>query len=89
MVATISVRHGDAGDAVASPKLKNWPLFGKNFSTFGQSIQLHSRVSEVESIFPTKAKYWQKRQNNLTILPFFFTPDGKIDTALEETGIMW
>jgi len=34
---SISVRHGDAGDAVASPTLKNWPLFG-------QSIQLHSHV---------------------------------------------
>jgi len=53
---SISVPHWDAGDAVASPKLKNWPLFGQTFSTFGQSIQLHSRVSEVVSIFPTKAK---------------------------------
>jgi len=52
----ISVRHGDAGDAVASPKPKNWPLFGQKFSTFGQSIQLHSRVNEVVSILPTKAK---------------------------------
>jgi len=25
----ISVRHEDAGDAVASPTLKNWPLFGQ------------------------------------------------------------
>jgi len=24
-----------------------------------------------------------------TILPFFFAPDGKINTALEWTGIMW
>ena len=53
----ISVRDGDAGDAVASPTLKNWPLFGKKFSKFGQSIQLHSHVSEVVSIFQTKAKY--------------------------------
>jgi len=53
---TISVRHGDAGVAVASPKLKNWPLFGQKFSTFGQSMQLHSRVSEVVFIFPTKAQ---------------------------------
>jgi len=29
------------------------------------------------------AKYWPKRQNNKTILPFFFALDGKIDTALE------
>jgi len=52
----ISVRHGDAGDAVASPTLKNWPLFGQNFSKFGQSVQLHSHVSEVVSIFQTEAK---------------------------------
>jgi len=45
----ISVQHEDAGDAVASPTLKNWPLFG-------QSIQLHSHVSEVVSIIQTKAK---------------------------------
>jgi len=55
--ASISVRHGDAGDAVASPTLKNWPLFGQNFSKFEQSIQLHSHVSEVVSIF-------QIRQNS-------------------------
>jgi len=30
-----SVRHGDAGDAVASPMLKNWPLVGQKFSKFG------------------------------------------------------
>jgi len=30
----ISVRHGDAGDAIASPTLKNWPLFGQKFSKF-------------------------------------------------------
>ena len=52
----ISVRHADAGDAVASPMLKNWPLFRNKFSKFGQSIQLHSHVSEVVSIFQTKAK---------------------------------
>jgi len=52
----ISILHGDAGDAVASTKLKNWPLFGQKCSIFGQSIQLHSRASEVVSIFPTKAK---------------------------------
>jgi len=63
----ISVRHGDAGDAVASLKLKNWPLFGK-------SIQVHSRVSEVVSIFPTKAKQWPKRQNNLRLFWYFFLP---------------
>jgi len=61
----ISVWHGDAGDVVASPMLKNGPLFGQTFSTFGQSIQLHSRVSEVVSIFPTNAEKWQnQRQNN-------------------------
>jgi len=38
----ISVRQGDAGDAVASPTMKNWPFFGQKFSKFGQSIQLHS-----------------------------------------------
>jgi len=56
MARQISVRHGDTGDAVASPKLKNWPVFVQKFSTFGQSIQLHSRVSEVGSVFSTKAK---------------------------------
>jgi len=35
----ISVRHADAGDAVASPTLKNWPLFGQKVSKFGQSIK--------------------------------------------------
>jgi len=54
---TISVQHGDAGDAFASPTLKNWPLFWQKFSKFGQSIQLHSHVSEVLSIFQTKAKF--------------------------------
>jgi len=49
----ISVRHGDA---VASPILKNWPLFGQKFSKFGQSIQLHSHASEVVSTFQTKTK---------------------------------
>jgi len=52
----ISVWHGDAGDAVASPTLKNWPLFGQKFSILGKSIQLHSHVGEVVSIFPAKAK---------------------------------
>jgi len=52
----ISVWHGDAGDAVASSTLKNWPLFGQKISKFGQSIQLHSHVSEVVTIFRTKAK---------------------------------
>jgi len=51
--ADISVQHGDA---VASPTLKNWPLFGQKFSKFGQSIQPHSHVSEIVSIFQTKAK---------------------------------
>jgi len=63
--APISVRHGDAGDAVAFPALKNWLLFGQKFSKFGQSIQLNSRVSEVASIFQTEAKYQSnQRQNN-------------------------
>jgi len=56
MVVVISIRHGDAGDAVASLTLKNWPLFGQKVSKFGQSIQLHSHESEVVSIFQTKAK---------------------------------
>jgi len=43
-------------DALASSTLKNWPLFGQKFSTFGQSIQLYSHVSEVVSIYPTKTK---------------------------------
>jgi len=45
----ISVRHGDAGDAVAFPN-------AEKLAIFGQSIQLHSHVSEVVSIFQTKAK---------------------------------
>jgi len=53
MVMVISVQHGDA---VASPMLKNWPLFGQKFSKFGQSTQLHSHVSEVVSTFQTKKK---------------------------------
>jgi len=34
----ITIQHGDAGDAVtvASPMLKNWPLFGQKFSKFGK-----------------------------------------------------
>ena len=51
----IGVRHGDAGDAIASPTLKNWPLFGQKFLKFEQSIQLNPHVSEVVSIFQTKA----------------------------------
>jgi len=35
-IAAISVRHGDAGDAVASPTLKNWPLFGQKYGTFAK-----------------------------------------------------
>jgi len=56
MLSDISVRHGDAGDAVASPTLQNWPLFGQKFSNFGQSIQLHSHASEEVSIFKTETK---------------------------------
>jgi len=55
-VITISVRHADAGDAVASPMLKNWPLFGQKISTLGQPTHLHSHISEIVYIFPTKAK---------------------------------
>jgi len=55
-LCSISVRLGDAGDAVASPAVKNWSLFGQKFSKFGQSIQLHLQVSEVVSISQTKAK---------------------------------
>ena len=43
-LSAISVWHGDAGDVVASPTLKNWPLSGQKFWKFGQSIQLHSHV---------------------------------------------
>jgi len=50
------LRHGDAGDAVASPTLENWPLFGQKFSTFGQIIQLHSHLGVVVSILPATAK---------------------------------
>jgi len=39
-----SVQHGDAGDAVPSPTLDNWPLFGQKFSTFGQITQMHSHL---------------------------------------------
>jgi len=56
MGVNISVRHGDAGDAVASPTPQDRPLFGQKFSQFGQRIQLHSHVSEVASIFQTEAK---------------------------------
>jgi len=74
LAAPLSVWHGDAGDAVASPNMKNWPLFGQKCLTFGQSIQLHSRVSEVVSIFPTKAKQCPKQQNNLRLFCHFFSP---------------
>jgi len=53
LLLPIRVRHGDA---VASPALKIWPLFGQKFSKFRQIIQLHSHVNEVVSIFQTKAK---------------------------------
>jgi len=53
MRCNISVWRGGAGDEVASPTLKNWPLFGQKFS---KRIQLHSHVSEVVSIFQTRAK---------------------------------
>jgi len=53
---SISVRYGDAGDAVASPTLENWPLFGQKCSAFGKIIQLHPYLSEVVSILPSMAK---------------------------------
>jgi len=31
LLLSISVWHVDAGDAVASPTLENWPLFGQKF----------------------------------------------------------
>jgi len=62
---TLSVWHGDAGEEVTSPTLRNWPLFGQKFSKFGQSILLHSHVSEVVSIFQTETKLQpNQRQNN-------------------------
>jgi len=45
----ISVRQGDA---VASPMLENWPLFGQNFLRCGQIIQLHSHLTEAVSVLP-------------------------------------
>jgi len=44
------------GDAVTSPTLEIWSLFGQNFSTFGHIIQLHSHLSEVMFIFLLSAK---------------------------------
>jgi len=73
MCAVISVRHGDAGDAVASPTLEHWPLVGQKFSTFGQIIQLHSLLREVDSMLPSTAQVLLR-----LILPFFAS-DGKID----------
>jgi len=35
---------------------KKLTIIWAKFSTFGQSLQLHSHVSEVVSIFPIKAK---------------------------------
>ena len=52
--------HGDAGDAVASPMLKGWPLFGKNFSTFGQSLQLLSHRAGLKSMQPMRL-HWAPR----------------------------
>jgi len=46
---SISVRHGDAGNTVASPTPKNWRLFGQKNSTFGQIEKLDSRLSNLES----------------------------------------
>jgi len=54
LATNISIWHGDAGDAVTSPMLKNWPLFGQKFSKFGQ---LPSHVSEFSNL----------RQNNIQI----------------------
>jgi len=41
---------GDAGGAVGSPMLENWPLFGQKFLTLGQIIQLHSHLTEAVSM---------------------------------------
>jgi len=49
---TISVQHGDVGDAVASPTLENWPLFGKKFWKFEKIIQLHWHLTEAVSNLP-------------------------------------
>jgi len=70
-----------SGDTVTFPTLKNWPLFGQKFWTFGQSIQLHSHVNELV-YFPNKgkimakstAKYWPKRKNNLRLFCNSFWP---------------
>jgi len=35
-IASASIGHGDAIDAIASPTLKNWPLFRQNFQHFGK-----------------------------------------------------
>jgi len=55
-MVTVSVRHGDAREAVSSPTLANRPLFGKIFSSFGQIIWLHSQSSGVVFILPSMAK---------------------------------
>jgi len=75
--ASISVRHGDAGDAVTSPTLEKWLLFGQKFSTFGQIIQLCSRLSGVVSILSSTEK-----NSAETILPVFAS-DGRIDRAFK------
>jgi len=36
MRTPLSVRHGDAGDADASPTLKNWPLFEQKFNIWAK-----------------------------------------------------
>jgi len=62
-------------DAVASPTLKIWPLIGQKFSAFGQSIELHSHVNEVVSIFPPNAKIMTKSTaNSLRLFFHYFLP---------------
>jgi len=42
----ISVRHVDAGDAVTSPKLKNWPLFRQKYFQYLGKVcsKIHMQV---------------------------------------------
>jgi len=69
-----------AWDAVVSPKLENWPLFGQKFSIFGQIMQLHSHLIEVMLMLPSAAKAL------LRLFCHFFASDGKIDTALRQNS---
>jgi len=51
----INIRHGDAGDAVASPTLKSAIIRAKNFNICAKYTAAFTR-SEVVSIFQTQAK---------------------------------